>query len=676
MGRVPRRLGEIPTGSLMGKQGRSYQQKKDRGAKLRGTQSGPKCEWEFIAVDGEGSTVNGLSVYQLLGAYGRVIGEVSIENKEGLSTYQCLEFLLNLSHRKTKVCICGFSFDYDVNNILSDLPWRKLERLAKDLPVGIYIDGEHRYKIKHIPHKATEIWKMEKKDRKWKTAKYVRVYDVFGFFQTSFLKAIEERKIGSKEQLEVIERYKLRRGENLEDDWEGWKRYNSIECHLLVEMMEQFSGLLESQNIHLSNWWGAGAIAAYWFRQHDIKDHLIQSWDSDIDKWIMRAFFGGQIQRLLVGRFNQPVFRYDICSAYPWGQSQLPSLSGGKWTATDTFQNNCPWALYDIEWDFREHWESMYGPLPWRTRGGSILYPRRGWGIFWQWEVEAVQRCFPGSLKINSGLIFTPSTNTRPFEWIEERFEERNRLKKQGNPQNIPLKLGLNSLYGKTAQKQGMVDNRGNRLKPPYQSYFWAGNITSKTRARMIEAAGSNPNSIIALATDGVYSLSPLELPTGTSLGDWMEEEPLEWFELYGNGIYRGEYVTEAGKRKLLTKARGCLDKEFDFDLFAEEFRNCPPEKIRSMTVPQTVRRFYGYKLSAMRNRPELHCTWGEEKRKASIIGFDCFNAYPHTIPGTYRIECYFENCKEKIKNTSKYEQGYVPQPPDPEEVLLACQPD
>src|SRR5216684_2133969 len=379
-------------------------------------------DWDFIAVDGEGSTSETPilifnenkkewekyfpSIYQLLAA--NVKGKIrSIERKEGLSTVECLEFLLGLRYRKQKLAVVGYGFTYDICNIVKDLHWKKLTGLAKDEVIGLYIDGNHRYKIRVIYKKSLEIWEMKRVGKKWKQQRYVRVYDAIGFFQTSFLRAIEEYGIGTPEQLALIESYKSRRGENLEADFEGWKEYNATECLLLTALMKDFAGLLKAENIKVSHWWGAGAIASAWYKEHNIKDYLVQSFGEPIDTMIGQAYFGGQVQRLKIGIWNQPIYHYDICSAYPWAISEMPDLHG-EWRETDHFEPGEKWALYDIDWDLRGSvWDSCpYGPLPHRCKNNSNVYPMTGNGVFWYWEVAAVLRRWPQCVKVIKGQIF------------------------------------------------------------------------------------------------------------------------------------------------------------------------------------------------------------------------------------------------------------------------------
>ena len=100
-----------------------------------------------------------------------------------------------------------------------------------------------------------------------------------------------------------------------------------------------------------------------------------------------------------------------------------------------------------------------------------------------------------------------------PFEWVKALYEERRRL--GSDTREYPLKLALNSLYGKLAQRCG----RG-----PYHDVVSAGLITAITRAQLLEALGQNPRSVVMLATDAVFSREPLSLDIGEAPGQWEEK--------------------------------------------------------------------------------------------------------------------------------------------------------
>jgi hypothetical protein len=109
--------------------------------------------------------------------------------------------------------------------------------------------------------------------------------------------------------------------------------------------------------------------------------------------------------------------------------------------------------------------------------------------------------------------------NCRPFDWVRDLYEQRRRL--GSNTRGYVLKLVLNSLYGKLAQRTG----RG-----PYYDAAAAGLITAITRARLIEAIGQDPEAVAMLATDAVFSTCPLTLDIGEGLGQWEEKI---WYDLF-----------------------------------------------------------------------------------------------------------------------------------------------
>jgi hypothetical protein len=114
--------------------------------------------------------------------------------------------------------------------------------------------------------------------------------------------------------------------------------------------------------------------------------------------------------------------------------------------------------------------------------------------------------------------------------WIEEYYATRQQWARapteewQKGGEKI-IKLGLTSLYGKTAQQLGGTSDR----PPTYHQLEWAGYITSFTRARLYRAAITNPENIIGFATDGFFSTQPLNIGATDKkiMGDWEVKQPL-----------------------------------------------------------------------------------------------------------------------------------------------------
>jgi hypothetical protein len=112
------------------------------------------------------------------------------------------------------------------------------------------------------------------------------------------------------------------------------------------------------------------------------------------------------------------------------------------------------------------------------------------------------------------------------------------------------LKLGYNSLYGKMAQSIGVA---------PWRNSVYAGLVTATCRRQIRDAAEQRPDDILMFATDGIYSLAPLDLPVNAELGGW-EAAEYDGIHLVRPGIY----FTSDGKAKSRGIAARTIDEYAD----------------------------------------------------------------------------------------------------------------
>lgn len=430
-----------------------------------------------------------------------------IENyKEGISTKAAFDFLLGIP---SNAIVVGYSIGYDINMILRDCSLAVLNRLADGLPATQTFDGV-TYRFQWFPGKNFVVSLLDKNKSSLKS---VTVYDVFGFFQKAFVKTADEFQVLTKEEKTFIAEMKDTRASFKASEQKRIREYNALECKVLVRIMDSLRDSMKIADCVPERWHGAGAIAATLLKRYGIKE---ENYDSPtMQKYFLGAYFGGRIQPLQMGEF-QNVYTHDIISAYPSFMRLLPSAIG-VWKRTHRLSDN-PFALYVVRWSLQT---GVIGPFPVRANVNgtrTINYPMEGKGIYYAPEVIEAKRIYGKQIEILYGFTFEPS-KTGVFQWIEELFEARKRFKNSDNVQErqaqLPIKLGINSLYGKCAQGQGYLG-----AKPAYQNYFWAGWITSSTRAAMLALASRKPDCIIAFATDGVFSREQLT-EEGNQLGQW-----------------------------------------------------------------------------------------------------------------------------------------------------------
>lgn len=504
---------------------------------------------EFVALDGEGITrpINSIALdvngeertvgqhdYVLLAASTGTYVESYAPN--GLSTVECLDYILDTARANPDAILCGFYTSYDVNMILRDVDRDTLAHLwAGDSwtyqnPHAPY----SAYRLSYVPNRLFTVsrgWWYQKPDGSyaWYKECSARWWDSFGFFQSSFVKALRDWNAASDNIIDEISTMKDRRGEFDDAENERIRAYCISECELLVGLMERVSDTLDALDIRVTSWYGAGSVAGAVLRQRGVKEH-IEALTDETQEIAMRAYFGGRIETFAVGVLDVPVWNYDVRSAYPAAIQSLPSMRGARWTRVRKFNHRkYPWAIWRVRWRV----DGNLTPFPVRENK-RIYYAQSGEGWYHGVEVAAALAVFGDAIQVLEGRAMIPATDERPFAFVPELYELRAEFKRVKDPREKMLKLALNSLYGKLAQSIGA---RNGKL-PPYQSYYWAGYITAHCRAAILRAAGQNPTAVLTFATDGVFSRARLELPESETLGDWESKIIEPGLMLIQPGVY------------------------------------------------------------------------------------------------------------------------------------------
>lgn len=462
---------------------------------------------EFVGYDGEGWDGKYTLLANSLGEY--------IANPDGLSTTECLEFLVGKYDQP--MYRVWFGFSYDVNNILRDLSDDEMNLILRGRSVI--------YNGYRVSYKAGKVL----------TVNGYNFYDVFGFFQTSFLNVVRTM-LGPDRVTESLREGKQGRGSFDTWDMEKIIKYNEEELALLVEIMEKLKRAFLAIDVDLRQWYGPGAVAKYWFKKHNVLP--IEKHTSGSIMALNDAYYGGRFEQVVLGKVKN-VYEYDIHSAYPSVMVDMPNFR--SWRHVHDFADD-PYSIWHVTFDLRDNQRlapkystspkpHSFLPLPVRARDGTICFPMVGKGWYWYPEIKVLLDYFPDAkLTVHEG--YRANTEGRPFAWVKEYYDYRRQLKAEGNLSQYCIKVGLNSLYGKTAQRSS---------KSPYFSLAWAGYITASARAKLARAAyEADSEHILGFATDALFSDKPLNLPLSDELGDW-EESHFKSAIFFQSGIYRLE---------------------------------------------------------------------------------------------------------------------------------------
>jgi hypothetical protein len=491
-----------------------------------------KAPHPFLAIDGEACEGD----YVLMNRSGGA--PMTDLRPGGLRSVTCLEYLLGSPRPSLLVC---FGLGYDVNNWLRDVPRPTLEKLWSS---NVAYWGD--YRLEWVRGRWFAVKSVD--------GRYAKVTEVFGFFQSSFVKALEAWGVGAPAE---IARMKGERGTFKRADIEAVTRYCSTECELLVELMDGVRDACTQAGTTPKSWIGAGSIAAALLARHDVAAH--HRYDLDIasdhvaTEVVAGAYFGGRVELLRQG-VHRNVAAADLRSAYPAAMLELPSLRGAKLRKRKRF-NPARAGIWRVRWDCTDgnSPSQLLAPFPVRHKM-SIFYPLAGEGHYHTIEVAtAIELGYP--VQVLYGYVLAQPVkrrDDRPFAWIADTYQARLRFKREGRAAEKMVKLGINSVYGKLAQGYGF------NSRPRYQSYFWAGQVTAATRARVLRAAVAAKDPIM-VATDGIYAAGFKGLGRPQGLGAW-ERGSAEKLFAAQPGVYEASSGGET-----VQKSRGFFASEIDY---------------------------------------------------------------------------------------------------------------
>lgn len=448
-----------------------------------------------------------------------------VQDRAGLSTVDCLEFLLSLGTRDARVC--GYYLGYDWTKILADLDDRALYALWRPelrarangaFERVLYKKGRRTYKIHWL---AGAMWLADDRRR-------VTIWDLGKYFQGPFIGCLKAWNIRPDVQAEIAV-MKARRSQFAWSEISRIRKYCLNECEALADFATELEQAHIRADLKPRGWYGPGSTASVLLKRHDIHERrgIIPPRMMDA---VACAFFGGRAEISCTGPIEGPIHALDISSAYPDQISRLPCLVHGRWErVTRERAITGKGVAHALVHGHIRGTTGAWAPLPVRLRDNRIVFPRSGAsGWWWRDEWLAARAGWEG-LEFDHAYVLRRECDCKPFDFVPALFKHRLVVGKETGEGKV-IKLALNSLYGKLAQTIGAAQ---------YASRVWAGMITSGTRAQVLRmmARHESLESVLMVATDGLFTRERMEVEREIVLGGWEHSEH-ERITLIRPGIY------------------------------------------------------------------------------------------------------------------------------------------
>lgn len=550
---------------------------------------------EFVCWDGEGASDGRRQNYVLLG---NNRSDPLIARR--LKTVECLHYLCDQAVLYPNATHVGFAFDYDVNMILWQLSVHQFRILRET--GHVYHDD---FRIEHIPGKWFEVYRRSDKQS-------IKIQDTFGFFQRSFVTALQQYLPDDEYVSGVLAELQAGKDDRSDFTWsaiEGITTYWKLEIGLFHKLVTSLQDYLYSVGLNIIQWHGPGAIADFVYR----KNGVLKAKDitpPEVRQAARYAYSAGRFELFQVGKFDN-VYGLDINSAYPAAIAQLPNLIQGEWVHRQGAINKIArFGVYRIKLDKQEF--RRPGPVFHRSEHGAISYPHSVEGWYWSPEAQCAKE---EGAEILEAWEYVEYTNARPFAFVQNMYNQRLELKRQKSGAQLAIKLALNSLYGKMAQRAGWERNGA---APYWHQLSWAGWVTSYTRAMLYSVMKQIPDKqLIAVETDGIYTTTNpdnLNIEIGEGLGQWdvSKHDVMMYLQ---SGVYA---FLDGGVWGY--KYRGLDKGSLNHENFEESLKACVGKHWSPIIGPTT--RFVGYPAALQgddRKFTDRHRQWVTVERELQL---------------------------------------------------------
>lgn len=458
--------------------------------------------------------------------------------------------------------------------------------------------------------------------KKYKKVETFTLWDIQGCYGGTFVNALKEFKI--VKDASAIERMKNARHDFTIENLQEITEYCQEECKWGAQLYRTTLDYAVDLELEPVRHDGGGAYAAALLSKEGVSSHLpprdetVQ--DQNIINAVRTAFFGGRIELARIG-IMENVREYDIHSAYPAQMVDLPDMLGTWELLTNDAPPSTKRRLYHVKFNFFP--DHLFYPLPYRSIMGEVTFPAVGEGWYWDVEYEAsvtwAKRYNDDAPEVVEVYEYTPKDeNAKPFAFMQERYEQRQRAKAAKQAFQLVLKICMNSGYGKSAQQKGGKSpdySEGSKLKlPPFFSQEWAGMITAGTRAELTKAACllSSPEKLVGFATDAIFTLEdiPVKL-TDHDLGTWEDKT-------YEEGVFvqAGVRYTRQGE-EWTAKTRG-----FPARALPTPDRVIEAWKAKETSIFVEVDRFYSFSSAVLGGDLwKKRGQWERVKREIDLTG-------------------------------------------------------
>lgn len=419
-----------------------------------------------------------------------------------------------------------YNLGYDAECILKLLPEEILRsyRWKKELKFFY-----KEYKIQYFDRKKLTISKGHHSVNCYDIMQYYENKQLPEAYTESIKKPLDPAYLAMKEKRASFSRYYYSRHKN------EVRKYCIEDCILTKELAENWvKTFYDVFGFYPANWISSGYLAEKVLINNGINIPLFNETPYEVQELARHSFYGGRFELIQRGYIGYCCL-YDINSAYPYALTTLPDITNGKWISSKKINPKAKLGFFYILADVSD--TVKIAPFPFIKKNRTICYPCQPFKTYVTLdELNAVKGDSGINYTILESYQFIPNKNCGyPFKkFIEDQYHRRMKLRNEKNQLERAIKIILNSIYGKTAQRTNRM--MGNLFNPVIASY-----ITGFARSQLYSFVRKHnlENDVIAFATDSIAVHKKIPNLHSEKLGEMKLDKEGNDIIFLSNGFYR-----------------------------------------------------------------------------------------------------------------------------------------
>ncbi len=378
------------------------------------------------------------------------------------------------------------------------------------------------YKIEYIPNKKLAIRKAHHSTVFFDIAQYYHA-SLANAYQKNIGKLPDDYLEMKKQRAEFSTRFYKRNKKKIQN-------YCVQDCIYTKQLAERWIKLFhDAFSFYPARWISSGYLAEKVLINNSVDVPKFDESPKAIQDFAYRCYFGGRFEILKRGYIGT-AYLYDINSAYPYALTKFPDITKGIWIKRKSIHKDAKVGFFKIRAKIPD---CKYVPPFAFRKDYTVVFPSGEFETYCTLdELKACNDC--SYYKILDSYQFIPESEIYPFrDFVNKIYQKRMKLKHQGNSLELPFKIILNSIYGKTGQKiRGRIGNMFNPIVFSFITGFARAQLYNFTRENRLE------KQVVSFATDSICTTEKLDIDS-SSLGAFSFDKSADDVFYLQNGFYR-----------------------------------------------------------------------------------------------------------------------------------------